>query len=122
MPLLSSAELTSMRAVHDGTLPDTCTVERATGTQTDIGEGVPSWATLASSVACRLAPNTEREQDLGMRSVAVGEWVLTVTHDQDLVAGDRVVVGARTFNVLGVTEGRSWGLCRRAALIEVRSG
>jgi head-tail adaptor len=110
-----------MRAVQSGTLPDTCLIERSAGSQTDVGEGVETWSTLAAAVPCRLAPNTERERDYGARSIAVGEWVLSVAYDQDLEAGDRVTVDSRVFRVVGIDEDRSWSLVLRAALVEVRT-
>jgi hypothetical protein len=46
--------------------------------------------------------------------------MLTVAHDQDIESGDRITTDGRVFAVLGVDGGRSWDLCRRAALAEVR--
>lgn len=111
--------LAAMRAAQESLLPDTCTIQQATVGQDSIGAPTRTWTNRATGVACRLAQRSERERQAGERMASVGDWVLTVAHDQTIERSDRVVIGTRTFEVVGVNSGTSWETATRADLVEV---
>jgi head-tail adaptor len=111
--------LAAMRAAQEDLLPDTCTIQSATAGQDAIGQPTRTWANRAIGVACRLGQRSERERWAGERPAAVGDWVLTVAHDQVIERSDRVIVGSRTFEVVGVNTGTSWETATRVDLVEV---
>ena len=119
MRTLTATELSRMRGTQEDALPDTCTVQYPTVSNDSIGQPVKSWAARGTGIECRIAPRTIRERILGSRETPVGEWVLTVAHDQTIETGDRVLYDSRTFEVVGVEKNESWELVTRAGLMEV---
>jgi head-tail adaptor len=117
--MLGTGELARMRATQEAALPDSCTIQEATVTQDDIGQPLKGWTAAASDVACRLARKRTRETVAGEKVTEVGDWVLTVAHDQLLTCGNRVVIGSRIFEIVGVNTGESWETATRADLVEV---
>ena len=99
--------LAAMRAAQEDLLPDTCTIQSATVGQDAIGQPTRTWANRATGVACRLGQRSERD------------WVLTVAHDQVIERSDQVIVGSRTFEVVGANTGTSWETATRIDLVEV---
>ena len=119
MRALSSTELERMRAAQEDVLPDSCTIQEATDGQDAVGQPTRSWSNRATGVSCRLAQRREWERVAGEKRTTIGNWVLTVAHDQTVEHGDRVVVGSRTFEVVGVNTGRSHETATRVDLVEV---
>jgi len=117
--MITAGELAVMRLAQAGALPDTCTIRRATPGVDSIGQPTLSWSDQVKNVACRLSQRRAVEEVAGERVVRVTGWVLTVAHGTDLTAADRVKVGARTFEVVGVSTGQSWSTAVRAELVEV---
>lgn len=117
--MLTTNELARMRAVQEAALPDECTIRAATAGVDDIGQPTLTWADLETGVACRLAQRRVAEVVAGERVERVTGWVLTVPQGTTLTAAHRVVVGGRTFEVVGVNTGESWETVRRAEVVEV---
>ena len=122
MTLLSSAQITAMRATADLALPDTVVISRRTVASDGAGGWSETWAT-AATVAGRLQP---KYQISGSENVAAGQiqavaqWVATLPAGTDLRAGDRVTVAGRTFEVQAVlSAGVAWRSSVRADLREV---
>ena len=118
MPL-SSAELTAMRATQDENLPDTCTISRATLAADGMGGFTETWATVAT-VACRLGvagtrPNEATTSDQ-VRNVA--DFVFTLPNGTNVLNGDRIVLGSRTFDVVKAQD-HSWLTALRVQVVEV---
>jgi head-tail adaptor len=109
-----------LRALSNQFLPDVCTVQRSTETVT--GDGTTqSWSTLASGVACRVSPlasgaNEGLGADQSMQ--AVSQWTVWLPAGQDVTVKDRLVVGARTFEIARVGE-RSYEVSRECLCREV---
>jgi len=51
--------------------------------------------------ACRLAARDGARAVLGEKTTSVGDWILTLDHAQTIELSDRVIIGARTFDVVG---------------------
>lgn len=117
--MIESSLLEIFRTAQESLLPDTCTIQAPTAGQDAIGQPTKSWAARATGVACRLAAREVRELILGTRDTPVGEWVLTVAHDQTIETGDRVIYQSRTFEVTGVEQEKSWQTARRCGLVEI---
>ena len=119
MRTLQATELSRMRSTQEDALPDTCTIQAPTVTKDGIGQPVKSWSARDTDIECRISPRNIRELVMGSRDTPVGEWVLTVAHDQTIETGDRVIYDSRTFEVVGVEKDESWELVTRAGLMEV---
>jgi len=109
-----------MRATLVESLPETAQVQRATRVPDGAGGFTETWATVAT-VPCRLAPsgNEPTERVVAERVTDRKLWTLTLPAQTALTAKDRVVVGARTFEVVGVLSPRSYELCTRLVAVEV---
>lgn len=119
--MLTTGELEAMRDTIDASLPDMATIQRATLTSDYMGGAQQAWKTLASNVPCRLSPNLARsgaEMVAGASLVARSDWLVTFTQGQDVTSGDRIRIGARTFEVT-LAKARSWELSRRVQCMEV---
>jgi len=107
-----------MRAQQAAALPDTCTISRRTLVSDGAGGYTETWTTAASGVACRLAVAQAAERILADRVVHEGGFVVTLPYGTSVTSKDRIVVGARTFEVAGVASG-SWETAVRATCSEV---
>lgn len=118
--MLSAADLAGMRAAVTDSLPDTAQVQRATRTPDGMGGFTETWTTVAT-VACRIAPtgNAPAEQVVAERVTDRVLWTLTLPAATDVTAADRITVGSRTFEVVGVLSPRSYELCTRLVAVEV---
>ncbi|MBI4496310.1 MAG: head-tail adaptor protein [Chloroflexi bacterium] len=118
--MLSSSDLSALRTSLEESLPDTAVVQRVTRTADDMGGFTESWA-AAGTAACRVAPlgsRTPEERVFAERIAPDVPWVITLPQGTDVTAEDRVTVGARTFEVLGVLAPRSWEIGRRVVCQE----
>jgi len=112
---LSAAQLAAMRAVADTAEPDTAYVYRRTHV-TDSAGGFTVTEALAATLDVRVdAPSSTVlelfAQHIGERKA----FVLNVTYNADIQAGDRVLVGSTYYEILGTySEPRSWEITRQA--------
>lgn len=118
---IDSGLLAAMRGVQEDLLPSTCTIKEASESSDGIGQVVEVWTAIdgGTDVACRLALRRADERIAGEKVTAIGDWVLTVAHDQAITTAHRVVVGSQTFDVVGVNTGESWETATRVDLVEV---
>lgn len=109
-----------MRDTLDGSLPDTAQITRATSTSDGRGGRTQVWVTVAT-VACRVAPFLRPSQELlnADRVSGVTRWWLTFPQGTDLTAADRVLVGARTFEVAEMLSARSFQVSSRVIGVEI---
>lgn len=115
--MLTATELADMRAVQELAFPDTGTILRGTSSHNEIGEAVMAWGTVASNLAMRLMPEARRQANLDVvndQATLVTDWVVTIAYGGDIVTGDRVVVGAGTYDVIAVTDEFTWRTAVRA--------
>jgi len=108
-----------MRSTLNDSLPDTAQVQRRSLTGDGAGGFTESWSTVAT-VACRVAPSGQSPQErvIAERLTATSVWTVTLPALTDVQSADRIVVGTRTFEVIGVLA-RSDELARRVVCTEV---
>ena len=113
---LSTNELVQLRADAGDYFPDTCTILRDTETVASTGDITRTAGTVASSVACRLAPTSYKDQErlVAMQISPGASWWLSVAHNQDLEHTDRVVIDSMTYEVGMVESAGSWKTAKRA--------
>lgn len=109
MPLLSTTEIADMRSVQNDTMPDTVVIWRYTSTSDSMGGMAETWAAVGT-VSGRLAPagGSGREQILADRLTAAEPWVITMPNGTTLYERDRLVIGARTFEVEYINAHAAW--------------
>ncbi len=112
--MLTTAEITAMRATSDTALPDLATIQRATTVSDGGGGTTTSWADQAT-VACRVAPAGGGETGTtGGRVVDESSHVITLPAGTDVVEADRLLVNAtQAYNVTLVKQREAWELSRR---------
>lgn len=117
--MLSAEELAVIRGDVLELQPDTAQVQRRTLTPDGAGGHAESWNTVAT-VACRVAPSgwSPQEQVIAERLTATSIWTITLPALTDVQPADRLLVGARTFEVVGVLA-RSEEIARRVVCVEV---
>jgi len=107
--MLSSEELAAMRQTQNSALPDVADILRPAVAVDAVGEPVETLTTVATGVACRISPNRQGKQAIvGERIVDVAPYVVTFPYGTDVRAGDRIVSGGATYEVLGVRVAGNW--------------
>ena len=108
-----------MRSTLEASLPDTAQVQRKTLVSDGAGGYTESWSTVAT-VACRVSPSgrSPEERVIAERLAATSVWTITLPALTDVTVADRIVVGARTFEVVGVLA-RTEEISRRVVCTEV---
>lgn len=120
MATISASELACLRDGITNTWPETVTISRATRTSDNAGGYTTTWATVATVAGMLVADNTQpQEPVVGDRQNAVQRWMVRLPALTDVNARDRIVIGARTFEVDGVLGGGSYELTRTARCTEV---
>lgn len=117
--MLTDDELAEMRACQDAALPDTCTLYRPAATADGAGGATVALATLASDVACRVAPigRSPAERLWAERIAPDMGWTITLPALTDVRADDRIGHNALSYQVLGVLAPGSWETARRVAAV-----
>lgn len=98
--MLTAAELAAIQATQLLTLTEACTIQHRTLTSDGAGGWTEAWTTVTT--VCRVAPVGANEAVLAGQQRIVANWKLTfpagtVVHDED-----RIAVGSRTFEVVGI--------------------
>lgn len=121
MSALSASEIAAARADLDGMLPDTGTIQRVQRTSDGAGGFDEAWNPLAT-LPCRLSRVATRmtgSGEYGHQADRLNDQTthtVTFTAGTDVVLGDRVIIGAVTFEVLAVRTAGSWELARHVEL------
>lgn len=113
---VTTPQLAAMRGFIATELVDTCTIQRNTATTDDMGGYEPDWDALASDVPCRVVDAsglTPQERLAAERVTSDQPWLIYLPNGQDVTARDRIVVAARTFEVLAVNTGQTQAVVRR---------
>ena len=120
MPLLSTAEMTSMRAEQDGTMPDSVVIYRYTTASDGMGGQTETWAAVGT-VTGRVAPagRAGEERIIAERLTAADPWVVTVPQTTTIYERDRVMIGTRTFEIEYINAHAAWETARRCFGYEV---
>ena len=127
MSVISSAELTKMRAIADDFLPDTCTIQTRTTTVDVLGGITETYTSTYTGVACRLDPGATSAGFGGesiVNAAVEGEakWMLNIPYDQAITITGRVIHDSKTYEVKAVMDTHSYATIRRAVLVRVNSG
>jgi hypothetical protein len=114
MGILDAASEAAVRAAFEITLPDRCTVKRATSTTDSTGAWAPADTDVAAGVPCRVDKdqNADREALIAGRVIAEGYYTVTLSAVAsrwpggvvDVRANDQLVVtgsGAGTYQPTG---------------------
>ena len=123
MSLLSDVEMGAIRDLAEQAMPDTCTIQTRTETNTK-GSVAVTYANTYTNVKCRMMPGglRERESVTGEKITEYADYVLTVPYDQALTARDRVVFGGQTYQITRVHADHSYRTAVRADAVLVDSG
>lgn len=119
MSLPSPTALATLRAVALSFMTATCTIQQAATEPDSIGQPVKTWSAVDTGVACRLWLRSGQEQVAAERLAGVSVWELWLPHDQAISREMRVVVGARTFEVVAENTGETERVKTLADLVEV---
>lgn len=121
--MIAGAELDSMRATLNASLPDLATIQRPARTADGHGGHSTTWNTLAASVPCRLGPRGNARGDESISGSAVGSrafYLVTFSAGRDVTPKDRILIGSRTLEVIEVLDRNdSWEISRRVSCSEV---
>jgi SPP1 family predicted phage head-tail adaptor len=103
MTLIPDALLSGLRTVADSVRSETARISRATPTADGQGGVTDAWATVAAVSCYVTAMRTQAAEGVVADQLQgrVGFYVY-LPHDADVRAQDRLVVGTRTYEVLGV--------------------
>ena len=99
--MLTTAEIAAMAATQALTMTEVCTVTRRTLTTDSAGGYTDAWAT-ASTTVCRVAPVGASEAVLAGQQRSLANWKLTLPAGTDVADADRLTVGSRVFEVVGI--------------------
>ena len=99
-------------------LPTACTISRRTLTAVGDGTFTESWAT-ASTTVCRDAATGGRELEVAAKLTTHRTRTVTLPHDADVRTADRIVIGARTLEVIALLGITGWVTALRVLCVEV---
>lgn len=116
--MLTTDDLTAIRADIVALLPDSCEIKRLTTDSDGMGGQTESWDTQAT-VSCRIAPagGGPQERTIANKLSSVSAWTITLPAETDVKTTDRLVVGSRAFEVVAVLA-RSGEVARRVVCTE----
>lgn len=109
MVILTSAEISELRALDVDAMTSRCVIQRPTLTSDGMGGRNESWVAIGT-VDCRLKfPNIQNmERIAGGQVLSSASVRLAVPVGTDLKATDRVVSGGKTYEVKLVPNGATW--------------
>ena len=113
---ITEADLAYARECVLVTLAERCNVERRQLSQDGRGGFAESWQQVQVDVPCRFAARTGRETFLPGREVAIGDWILTLEHDTELKAQDRIYHLGESYEVTFIDGAKSHNTATRALL------
>jgi len=109
-----------MRAAQAAAMPDACTISRFSQVTDGQGGWTDTYAT-ASTTVCRVAAGGLSPQEAAMANKLTSKtvWVVSLPALTSVLLADRIIVGARTFEVLGLLAPHTWESARRAIAEEI---
>ena len=111
--MINYRELKQLRSMARKSLPDSCTITRATKTSDSQGGFTTVWATQASNVACKLSEKSAVVATDGGQFVVKSGMYLTLEYDGPIASGDRIEHGGLTYEVISVGNDKSWQVLLR---------
>lgn len=116
MDLLTTVELSDIRAAQLDALPDTATIQTRTLTSDGNGGKLASY-TAGGTSACRLsfAGNNPSYRDIAVASKISPQqlYIVTLPHDASVTETSRLVINGATYDVLTALNQRSWQTAKR---------
>lgn len=109
MPL-TDGQIGLLQATVERNFTSACDIVRETRTDTDEGGWTTVETVVATAVPCSYAPlgaGGGDERIIAERMAAVADTVINLPVGTDVTPRDRVVIGARTFEVKDVMDDRS---------------
>lgn len=118
---VTDSDLAAMRAQALELMPDTAVIVRPTYGADGQGGRTETGTTTVATVACRLMPATQnqRERQLAERIGSDFDWLITLPYGSDVRAADRLTIGTRSFEVVGMMTPHSWDTAVRVAGVEI---
>lgn len=98
--MLTAAELAAIQATQLLTLTEACTIQHRTLTSDGAGGWTDSWTT--ATTVCRVAPVGADEAVLAGQQRIKADWKITLPANTVIDDADRLAVGSRVFEVVGV--------------------
>lgn len=124
--VLSTGDLTRMRATARKLMPDTCTIQTASTATSTYGGAVRTWSNTYTAVPCRVARLGEQvrvqARAYGTQPVEVSDWMVTLPYDQTIALGNRIVLSNMTLEIIDINTDKSWKTGTRVLCGEVRTG
>jgi head-tail adaptor len=118
MTLFNAHDLAWMREQQKSLLPTACTISRRTDTAVGDGTFTSVWAT-ASTTVCRDVATSGRELELAAKLTTHTARTVTLPHDADVRTADRIVIGARSLEVIALLGITGWITALRVLAVEV---
>lgn len=93
-------EISQIRYVAESMLPNFATIKRAVEVGDGSGGQTQTWATVASSVPCRIkSQTTEGIKEIAERISDSAVYVVTFSYSTDVQTQDRVEIGSDSYAV-----------------------
>jgi len=121
--LLSSAELTQMRADLTATLDATCVILVSSSSLDALGESVLAWSTAGTAVPCRLRQTSNVANlllDAG-QITTVANWTVTLPFGTVVAPGARIVIDDTTYEVKQSWDEETWELAARVDVSRIEA-
>lgn len=113
--MLTAAEITSMRAIAGSALPGTAVISSQAFSSDGGGGGTTTW-TASGTVACRIAPMSGTEREVGDRISQDADYIVTLPGTATVTTNSRMVIDGGTFNVEAIRD-RSWNVTTRVEVV-----
>ncbi len=110
---IPTAELTTMRADAELTMPDSCIISALTEVSDLQGGMTQSWV-ANGTVDCRIVAKSGDVRALASQNAATGAYTLTVPHDADIDVDDRATIDSIVYRVVFVDDVKDWRAAIRA--------
>ena len=114
--MLTSADVSAMRAIADEFLPGTAVLRNAGTFVSDGGGGGSYSASVAGTYPCRLAPIRGDEREIGERISADADFIVTLPTTAPVTTDSTIVSGGGTFNVATIRD-RDWEITQRVEVV-----
>jgi len=117
--MLTAKDLSYMRDVVNGLLPQRCNILEASLASDGQGGQVVTWGTATANVPCRLDPGT-RLSDETLQTATLLPYahaILTLLQGTEITTENRVEIGDYVYTVQSVDAGKAWEITRRAGVM-----
>ena len=98
--MLTSGELTDMRAAVYDLMPSQCNILSPTRVSDGAGGNPETWGTATANVSCRIDKASGSEGYVGASRQPFAGYILTLPYDTVILTTYRVEMGANTYAVI----------------------